>query len=104
MGGVEGALHGDVNGAMQGAIGGSPSAAGGEAGKGLAKGSLLGDVHGKHHRPTFINTIGKVGTKIFSPVSLVATGIDFYYSPNQPRTPGDTHVDTPAKPGKVKYQ
>ncbi|MGW1870480.1 hypothetical protein ACWCPS_33660 [Streptomyces mauvecolor] len=105
MDGGEALLHGDINGAIQGAIGGSPSAAGGEASKHLAKGSLLSNVTGKHHRPTFINTIGKVGTKIFSvPVSVVATGIDFYYSPNQPRTPGDTHVDAPAEPGKVKYQ
>ncbi|MFD9818919.1 hypothetical protein [Streptomyces violascens] len=90
---------------MQGAIGGSPSAAGGEASKHLAKSSLLSDVTGKHHRPTLVNKIGKLGTKIFSvPVSVVATGIDFYYSPNQPRTPGDTHVDAPAEPGKVKYQ
>ncbi|MFE9539320.1 hypothetical protein [Streptomyces sp. NPDC006691] len=104
MDGGEAALHGDVNGAIQGAIGGSPSAAGGEASKHLAKGSLLSDVTGKHHRPTFINSIGKVGLKVFSvPVSVVATGIDFSYSPNQPRNPGDTHVETPEEPGKVKY-
>ncbi|GAX53997.1 hypothetical protein [Streptomyces olivochromogenes] len=105
MGGGEAALHGDLNGAIQGAIGGSPSAAGGEASKHLAKGALLSDVRGKHHRPTFINTIGKFGEKIFSvPVSVIATGIDFYYTPNQPRTPGDTHVNAPAEPGKVRYQ
>ncbi|MFE2518110.1 hypothetical protein [Streptomyces mirabilis] len=82
-----------------------PSAAGGEASKHLAKGALLSDVRGKHHRPTFINTIGKFGERIFSvPVSVVATGIDFYYTPNQPRNPGDTHVNAPAEPGKVRYQ
>ncbi|MFF8024984.1 hypothetical protein ACFZDJ_28605 [Streptomyces sp. NPDC007896] len=105
MGGAEAALHGDLNGAIQGAIGGAPSAAGGEASKHLAKGALLSDVRGNHHRPTFINTIGKFGEKIFSaPVSVIATGIDFYYTPNQPRTPGDTHVNAPAEPGKVRYQ
>ncbi|MER5404921.1 hypothetical protein [Streptomyces sp. NPDC002769] len=105
MGGAEAAMHGDLNGAIQGAIGGAPSAAGGEASKHLAKGALLSDVTGKHHRPTFINTIGKFGEKIFGvPVAVVATGIDFYYTPNQPRTPGDTHVDAPAEPGKVRYQ
>ncbi|MEU4346954.1 hypothetical protein [Streptomyces sp. NPDC023838] len=105
MGGGEAALHGDVNGAIQGAIGGSPSAAGGEASKHLAKGSLLGDVRGKHHRPTFINTVGRFGEKIFgAPVALAATGIDFYYTPNQPRNPSDTHVTAPAEPGKVRYR
>ncbi|MCX4575533.1 hypothetical protein OHB41_20535 [Streptomyces sp. NBC_01571] len=105
MGGAEAAMHGDLDGAIQGAIGGAPSAAGGEAGKHLAKGALLSDVTGKHHRPTFINTIGKFGEKIFGvPVAVVATGTDFYYTPNQPRTPGDTHVDAPAEPGKARYQ
>jgi hypothetical protein len=105
MDGGEAALHGDLNGAIQGAIGGAPSAAGGEASKHLAKGALLSDVRGKHHRPTFINTIGEFGEKVFGvPVAMVATGIDFYYTPNQPRTPGDTHVDAPAEPGKVRYQ
>ncbi|MFH9959777.1 hypothetical protein ACH4PR_00175 [Streptomyces mirabilis] len=105
MGGGEAALHGDLNGAIQGAIGGAPSAAGGEASKHLAKGALLSDVTGKHHRPTFINTIGKFGEKIFGvPVAVVATGVDFYYTPEAPKGPGDTHVDAPGKPGKVRYQ
>ena len=104
MDGGEALVKGDINGAVQGAIGGAPAAAGGEASKHLAKGALLSDVTGKHHRPTFINTIGKFGEKIFGvPVAVVATGVDFYYSPNQPRTPDDTHVDAPAEPGKVKY-
>ncbi|MFD7339609.1 hypothetical protein ACFV98_26890 [Streptomyces violascens] len=59
--GSEAFLLGDMNGAVQGSIGGTPSAAGGEACKHLAKGSLLRDVRGKHHRPTFINLIDKVG-------------------------------------------
>ncbi|MDF3297868.1 hypothetical protein [Streptomyces tropicalis] len=105
MDGGEAFLHGDMNGAVQGAIGGAPSAAGGEASKHLAKGALLSDVRGKHHRPTFINTIGKFGEKIFGvPVAVVATGIDFYYTPGAPKGPGDTHVDAPAEPGKVRYQ
>ncbi|MFC0844781.1 hypothetical protein ACFH04_13835 [Streptomyces noboritoensis] len=106
MNGGEALVKGDLDGAVQGAIGGSPSAAGGEASKRLAKGSLLSDVHGKHHRPTFVNTIGKFGEKIFGvPVAVVATGIDFYYTPpGANKAPGDTRVEAPAQPGKVRYQ
>jgi hypothetical protein len=65
----------------------------------------VSDVRGKHHRPTFINTIGKVGEKIFgAPVAVIATGINFYYTPEAPKAPGDTHVDAPGDPGKVRYQ
>ncbi|MFF1477025.1 hypothetical protein ACFVYD_05505 [Streptomyces sp. NPDC058301] len=106
MNGGEALVHGDLNGAAQGAIGGAPSAAGGEASKHLAKGSLLGNVRGKHHRPTLINTIGKFGEKIFGvPVALAATGVDFYYTPpGAAKAPGDTHVEAPAEPGKVRYK
>ncbi|MFE7260585.1 hypothetical protein ACFU9B_00725 [Streptomyces sp. NPDC057592] len=37
------------------------------------------------------------------PVAVVATGIDFYYTPSK-KGPGDTHVEAPAAPGRVKYQ
>jgi hypothetical protein len=106
MGGGEALLKGDVDGAVKGLIGGAPAAAGGEASKHLAKGSILSDVHGKHHRPTFINKVGKFGGKIFgAPVAVVATGIDFYYTPpGTNKAPGDTHVNAPAEPGKVRYQ
>jgi hypothetical protein len=68
----------------------------------FAKGALLSDVTGKHHRRTFIDSIGKFGEKIFgAPVAVVATGIDFSYTP---KGPGDTHVDAPGEPGKVRYQ
>ncbi|MCC3655014.1 hypothetical protein LIX60_26800 [Streptomyces sp. S07_1.15] len=104
MGGSEALLRGDLNGAVQGFIGGTPSFAAGEASKHLEKGSLLSDVKGKHHRPTFINTIGKFGGKIFgAPVAVVATGIDFYYTPSK-KAPGDTSVEAPAAPGKVRYR
>ncbi|MFF2511594.1 hypothetical protein [Streptomyces sp. NPDC058086] len=36
--------------------------------------------------------------------TIITTGIDFSYTPNQPRTPGDTHVNAPAEPGKMRYQ
>ncbi|MGW2423662.1 hypothetical protein ACWC0C_31170 [Streptomyces sp. NPDC001709] len=105
MDGGEALLHGDINGAIQGLIGGTPSAAGGEASKHLSKGALLSDVRGKHHRPTFINTIGKFGEKIFgAPVAVIATGVDFYYTPEAPKKPGDTHVEAPGEPGRVRYQ
>ncbi|MFL4949889.1 hypothetical protein ACJ6WE_21645 [Streptomyces sp. MMS24-I31] len=56
-------------------------------------------------RPTFISTIGKADEKIFGvPVAVIATGIDFYYTPEAPRAPGDTHVDAPGEPGKVRYR
>lgn len=106
MGGGEALLHGDLDGAVQGAIGGSPAYAAGEASKHLEKGSILSDVRGKHHRPTVINKIGKFGGKVFgAPVSVVATMVDFYYTPSLAmKTPGVTHVEAPAEPGKVKYQ
>ncbi|MEV6702459.1 hypothetical protein AB0M68_35865 [Streptomyces sp. NPDC051453] len=106
MNGGESLVQGDLNGAVQGAIGGTPAAAGGEASKRLEKGSILSDVRGVHHRPTFINKIGKFGGKVFGlPASLVATGVDFYYTPpGTNKEPGDTHVEAPAEPGKVRYQ
>ncbi len=74
------------------------------ASKHLSKGSILGNVNGKHHRPTFVNTAGKFGEKIFGvPVAMVATVVDFYYTPSKKEL-SDTHVDAPAAPGKVKYQ
>ncbi|MFB6534857.1 hypothetical protein ACFCY8_21280 [Streptomyces noursei] len=104
MEGGEAALRMDLNGALQGAIGGTPSAAAGEASKHLEKGSILSDVRGVHHRPTFINKVGKLGGKVFGwPVAVIATGVDFYYTPTKYK-PGDTHVEAPAEPGKVKYQ
>lgn len=63
----------------------------------VGRGSAIQGVSGR------ANTIGKFGEKIFSaPVAAVATGIDFSHTPNQPRTPGDTHVDAPAEPGKMR--
>uniref|UniRef100_A0AAU2V071 Uncharacterized protein n=1 Tax=Streptomyces sp. NBC_00003 TaxID=2903608 RepID=A0AAU2V071_9ACTN len=96
----------DANGAVQGAIGGTPAAAAGKASGDLAKGSILSDVRGSHHRPTFVNSVGRFGEKVFGwPVSLVATGIDFYYTPpGTNKAPGDTHVEAPGEPGKVTYQ
>ncbi|MGW7710438.1 hypothetical protein [Streptomyces sp. NPDC054771] len=35
----------------------------------------------KHHRPTFMNSIGELGGKICGAQAVVlATGIDFYYT------------------------
>lgn len=104
MGGGEAALHGDFKGAAEGLIGGSPAYAAGKGSEYLEKGSILGNVRGKHHRPTFINTVGKFGGKIFGvPVALVATGVDFYYTPSKKEL-SDTRVEAPAAPGRVKYQ
>ncbi|MGY3247266.1 hypothetical protein ACVWYT_006715 [Streptomyces sp. TE4109] len=104
MGAGESFLHGDLNGTAQGLIGGSPAYAAGEASKHLEKGSILSDVKGKHHRPTFMNSIGKFGGKIFgAPVAVVATGIDFYYTPSKKEL-SDTRVEAPAEPGKVRYR
>lgn len=86
--------------------GGAPAAAAGEASKHLEKGSILSDVKGKHHKPTFVNTIGRFGGKIFgAPVAIVATGIDFYYTPpGQAKEPGDTRVVAPQEPSSVRYK
>ncbi|MFC9122874.1 hypothetical protein ACFTXO_24230 [Streptomyces sp. NPDC057067] len=103
MGGGESLLRGDLNGAVQGFIGGTPAYAAGEASKHLEKGSILSDVKGKHHRPTALNTVGKFGGKIFgAPVAVVATVVDFAYTPSK-KGPEDTHVDAPAAPGKTRY-
>ncbi|MFJ8752353.1 hypothetical protein ACIREO_23905 [Streptomyces sp. NPDC102441] len=84
MGGGEALLRGDVNGAVQGFIGGTPAYAAGEASKHLEKGSILSDVKGMHHRPTALNTVGKFGGKIFgAPVAVVATVVDFAYTPSK---------------------
>lgn len=86
--------------------GGAPAAAAGEASKHLEKGSILSDVKGKHHKPTFVNTIGRFGGKIFgAPVAIVATGIDFYYTPpGQAKEAGDTRVVAPGEPSSVRYK
>ncbi|MBM7440799.1 hypothetical protein [Streptomyces sp. HB132] len=103
MGG-EALLRGDLNGAVQGFLGGTPAYAAGEASKHLEKGSLLSDVRGKHHRPTALNTVGRFGGKIFgAPVAVVATVVDFAYTPSK-KGPEDTYVDAPAALGKVRYR
>ncbi|MEG9553692.1 hypothetical protein V5N34_37050 [Streptomyces baarnensis] len=104
IGGGEALLHRDLNGAVQGFIGGTPAYAAGEASKHLEKGSILSDVSGKHHRPTALNTVGKFGGKIFgAPVAVVATMVDYAYTPSDQK-PGDSYVDAPAAPGKVRYR
>ncbi|MFD4748281.1 hypothetical protein ACFWOS_22815 [Streptomyces rubiginosohelvolus] len=104
IGGGEAALRGDLNGAAQGFIGGSPAYAAGQASKYLEKGSLLGSVNGKHHRPGVVNTVGKFGGRIFgAPVSIVATMVDYGYTPSDQK-PGDSRVEAPAAPGKVTYR
>ncbi|WP_329212416.1 hypothetical protein [Streptomyces sp. NBC_01708] len=58
----------------------------------------------KHHRPTALNTVGKFRGKIFgAPVAVVATVVDFAYTPSK-KGPEDTHVDAPAAPGQARYR
>lgn len=104
IGGLDAILHRDINGAVQGAIGGSPAFAAGEASKRLEKGAILGSAKGMHHRPGVVNTVGKFGGKIFgAPVSIVATLVDYGYTPSDQK-PGDSRVEAPPAPGKVKYR
>ncbi|MFE3742877.1 hypothetical protein [Streptomyces sp. NPDC059134] len=97
---------GDFNKAGKYFAGGAPAAAAGEASKHLEKGSILSDVKGAHHKPTFVNGIGKIGGKIFgAPVAIVATAVDFYYTPpGQTKEPGDTNVVAPKEPTSVRYK
>ncbi|MFF5772322.1 hypothetical protein ACFY8V_18400 [Streptomyces californicus] len=104
IGGGEALLRRDIDGAAQGAIGGLPAFAGGEASKYLEKGALLSDAKGMHHRPGMVNTVGKFGGKIFgAPVAIVATMVDYGYTPSDQK-PGDSRVEAPAAPGKVRYR
>ncbi|MFE3383700.1 hypothetical protein [Streptomyces anulatus] len=104
IGGGEALLRRDLNGAVQGFIGGTPAYAAGEASKHLEKGSILSNANGKHHRPTAINTVGRFGGKIFgAPVAIVATMVDYAYTPSDQK-PGDSHVNAPGAPGKVRYR
>ncbi|WP_329194127.1 hypothetical protein [Streptomyces sp. NBC_01435] len=59
---------------------------------------------GNHHRPTFMNSIGKSGGKICgAQAAVLATGIDFYYTPSKKEL-SDTRVESPAEPGKVRHR
>ncbi|XCM29041.1 hypothetical protein ABXI76_06240 [Streptomyces parvus] len=104
IGGGGALLRLDLNGAVQGFIGGAPAYAAGEASKHLEKGSILSNVNGKHHRPTAINTVGRFGGKIFgAPVAIVATLVDYAYTPSDQK-PGDSRVNAPGAPGRVRYR
>ncbi|MFE2032975.1 hypothetical protein ACFXBB_06875 [Streptomyces scopuliridis] len=97
---------GNFNKAGEYFAGGAPAAAAGEASKHLEKGSILSDVKGVHHKPTFVNGIGKIGGKIFgAPVAIVATAVDFYYTPpGQAKEAGDTRVVAPKERSSVRYK
>ncbi|MEV7427085.1 hypothetical protein [Streptomyces sp. NPDC091212] len=97
---------GDFNKSWKYFVGGTPAAAAGEASKHLEKGSILSDVRGVHHKPTFVNGIGKIGGKIFGvPVAIVATAVDFYYTPpGQNKEEGSTRVAAPKETGPVRYK
>ncbi|PKV87247.1 hypothetical protein BX283_4843 [Streptomyces sp. TLI_146] len=61
---------------------------------------------GLHRKPSPVNALGRFGGKIFgAPVAVVATGIDFHYTPpGENKQPGDTKVVAPGAPGSVKYK
>ncbi|MER8001601.1 hypothetical protein [Streptomyces sp. NPDC095613] len=61
---------------------------------------------GRHRKPTLMNKAGNVGGKIFGfPAAVVATGLDFYYTPAQHASEGpDAKIMAPKDPGKVHWK
>ncbi|MFI1103055.1 hypothetical protein [Streptomyces melanogenes] len=103
MNGADAGLHGEWGKAWDGFMGGAPSWSGGLVSKGLEKNIGGG---GLHRKPSAVNILGKFGGKVFgAPVAVVATGIDFYYTPpGGNKEPGDTKVIAPGAPGPVRYK
>ncbi|KUJ67822.1 hypothetical protein ACZ90_25015 [Streptomyces albus subsp. albus] len=99
---ADSALHGEWGKAYTYFMGGVPSYAGGKVSKGLEQNIGGG---GRHRKPSAVNKLGRFGGKVFGwPVALVATGVDFYYTPpGTDKEPGDTRVVAPAEPDRVKY-
>ncbi|MFI9626864.1 hypothetical protein [Streptomyces sp. NPDC052042] len=61
---------------------------------------------GRHRKPTLMNRVGSLGGKVFGvPVALVATGLDFYYTPAQHASEGpNAKIMTPKDPGNVHWK
>ncbi|MFE0047164.1 BAR domain-containing protein [Streptomyces albireticuli] len=61
---------------------------------------------GRHRKPTLMNQAGKVGGKIFGfPAGVLATGLDFYYTPAQHASERpDAKIMAPKDPGRVHWK
>ncbi len=61
---------------------------------------------GRHRKPTLMNKAGWLGGKIFGfPAGVVATGLDFYYTPAQSASQGpDAKIMAPKDPGRVHWK
>ncbi|MFC9622194.1 hypothetical protein ACFTXM_20090 [Streptomyces sp. NPDC056930] len=83
-------------------IGGTPAYAAG-MGAWLVETSGGG---GLHRKPTLMNKIGGLGGKVFGfPAGVVATGLDFYYTPAQSASERpDAKIMTPRDPGRVHWK
>ncbi|WP_171166831.1 hypothetical protein [Streptomyces sp. I05A-00742] len=103
MNSFETGMHGEFGKSWEYFLGGTPSYSGGLVSKGLEKNIGGG---GRHRKPSAVNRLGRVGTKIFgAPVALVATGIDFFYTPpggNEKKE--GSRVVAPREPGRVEYK
>lgn len=100
-------LHGDYRKGWDYLMGGTPSWSAGEVSKGLEKNIGGG---GRHRKPSAVNLLGRFGSKVFGwPVALVATAVDYYYTPpgefDRDKTK-DTKVVAPRDPGSrpVKWK
>ncbi|MCX4820269.1 hypothetical protein OG883_10200 [Streptomyces sp. NBC_01142] len=83
-------------------IGGTPAFAAG-MGSSLLETSGGG---GRHRQPTLVNKVGSFGGKVFGfPASVVATGLDFYYTPAQNASERpDAKIMAPKDPGRVHWK
>ncbi|MCC3772366.1 hypothetical protein [Streptomyces sp. UNOC14_S4] len=61
---------------------------------------------GRHRKPTLMNNAGKLGGKVFGfPASVLATGLDFYYTPAMHASERpDAKIMAPKDPGQVHWK
>ncbi|MFF9075569.1 hypothetical protein ACF1A9_25220 [Streptomyces sp. NPDC014872] len=61
---------------------------------------------GRHRKPTLMNRAGSLGGKVFGvPAALVATGLDFYYTPAQHASnEPNAKIMAPKDPGNVHWK
>ncbi|MER6718398.1 hypothetical protein [Streptomyces halstedii] len=83
-------------------IGGTPAYAAGQ-GSWLLETSGGG---GLHRKPTILNKAGVFGGKVFGfPAAVVATGLDFYYTPGMHASERpDAKIMAPKDPGRVHWK
>ncbi|MGW7357847.1 hypothetical protein ACWGI0_14755 [Streptomyces sp. NPDC054802] len=95
-------LRGDMDKGWKYFMGGAPSASAGLVAGGLEKNIGGG---GLHRKPSAVNILGKFGGKVFgAPVAVVATVVDFYYTPpGSNKEPGDEKILAPDAPPRVEY-